>query len=177
MDEFPDKPDKPASQPRSSSRRSAGRSAASLTDHPPGLPLGSSIVIALVVLALLPFLFVPACLLLGWGTQAALGHMTGAMHLASAVKAVSPDGKIRFEADRDGPARLVEIATGRVLYTRHISTKEYKDATARWQDNRQVLIRCSARYVAMVPEYWDSYLWDRTSGAWTDKEGKTLNTE
>jgi hypothetical protein len=145
------------------------------SDRPPAPPWDKIIVITLLLLVVGPFVFFNGCLFLGWKVQQAIDRQNK-LRLESAVQALSPDGKVRFAADVNGAMRLVETATGRVLQTRQLPIEEYKEITAHWEDSRHVQVRCSARYTAMVPEYWDSYLWDGKSGTFTDtKSGKILD--
>jgi hypothetical protein len=163
MDDTSYQPDELATGPTSPSSPSSGR----LSDRPPDRPhWAEKGVVLLLLLLSTPFVLFSGCLFLGWTYQATVDRLHGPLRLEAAVRCVSPDGTIRFEADTDGTVRLVRVATGRVLHQRRIPTDDYRRIEATWRNNRQVELRCRIRYPAMALQR--EYLWDSQSGVLKD---------
>lgn len=119
-----------------------------------------------VLLLCSPFLLFNGYLFAGWTTQALIDVSQGPLRLAASVRSTSPDGKTRFEADRDGTARLVRLATGKVLYTRRIPVNDYRCVAVVWHGNQQVKVLCHIRYPAMALAR--EYTWNSASGIITE---------
>ena len=124
------------------------------------------IIVGMAVLPWLPYLV--------WQVKVFLDHRDGPLRLESAALATSPNGKLRFEAKVDGTAQLTEVATGRVLHTRHISPEKYIRVTAKWNDNQFVYVEARIRYPAMAVQ--TEYLWNSKTGVVTDPWPETPDT-
>ncbi|MCX6365544.1 MAG: hypothetical protein NTX57_02405 [Armatimonadetes bacterium] len=124
------------------------------------------IIVGMAVLPWLPYLV--------WQFKVFLDHRDGPLRLESAALATSPNGKLRFETGVDGTAQLTEVATGRVLHTRHISPEKYIRVTPKWNDNQFVYVEARIRYPAMAVQ--TEYLWNSKTGVVTDPWPETPDT-
>jgi hypothetical protein len=127
-----------------------------------------------LILILVGIVLVPWLPYLGWQVKVFLDHRDGPLRLESTALATSPNGRLRFETKVDGTAQLTEVATGRVLHTRHISPEKYIRINPKWNDNQFVYVECLYRYPLMMKQ--NEYLWNSKTGVVTDPWPQTPDT-
>lgn len=106
------------------------------------------IIIAVVVMSplLIPGIWFP-----GFNTIRTFDRISGRLeHLDHASTVVSPDGKRRFTAERNGNLSLIDIQTGRSLQTKHIPTDQFRSVEAQWPNNQEIRIVERYRYPATI---------------------------
>ena len=82
-----------------------------------------------------------------------------AFYLDKAVSVVSPDGRLKFEAHRNGFIQIAEISSGKIIQKSFLSPKDIYHVDAKWHSNREVEISGKFRYISMAPGVW--MLWNQ----------------